>query len=81
MLTAPILGGTRDQRRYVMVAIKGVGHCNVNTMGYCKNWPEEGSQKAHVHESATRYGYESAAEWVTKMKKDGWHVSVMDRTY
>jgi hypothetical protein len=70
-----------DRRRYTMVAIKGVGHCNINTMGYCKNWPDAGSEKPHVHEAVTREGYEAAAEWVTAMTAQGWHVTVMDRTY
>jgi hypothetical protein len=68
-----------DRRRYAMVAIKGVGHCNINTMGFCKNWPEEGSEKHHIHEAAIRIGYEAAAEWVMAKKRAGWMVTVMDR--
>lgn len=31
--------------------------------------------------SATRVGYAAAADWVNEMKRNGWSVTVMDRTY
>lgn len=64
----------QDQRKYVLVAIKGVGVCPLPVTGLCKS-------QDHTHWAATRIGYKAASEWVLRRRNDGYHVTSMDRVY
>lgn len=76
-LVAPVLGASEDERRYLIMATdRKEDQCPL-VIGFKPICDTQG----HKHSVATRVGYDQAVDFITRLRKAGWVVRVMDRTY